>query len=157
MLLGVVSDTHGYFQPKLRELFRGVERILHAGDIDSPAVLEALERIAPVTAVRGNVDRGPLAAAYPSWQVMELEGHRLLLIHRGGKALWGDPTLAAIFQHAQPEVVVYGHTHHAEAGWVDGVYYFNPGLGGRPRLGVAPTAGLLVLEPGRVEGTIHRL
>ncbi len=157
MLVGVVSDTHGYFQPGLRELFRGVERILHAGDIDSPAVLEALERIAPVTAVRGNVDHGTLAAAHPSWQALELEGHRLLLVHRGGKMLWADPTLAAILKRVQPDVVVYGHSHHAEALWEEGVYYFNPGLGGRGRLGIAPTAGLLELTAGRVEGTIHRL
>lgn len=157
MLVGVVSDTHGYFQPGLTYLFEGVERILHAGDIDSQAVLDALERIAPVMAVRGNVDRGPLAAEHPSWQDMEIEGHRLLLIHRGRKLLRADPTLAAILARVQPDVVVYGHSHQAEAVWEDGVYYFNPGLGGRPGLGVAPTAGLLVLEPERVEGTIHRL
>lgn len=157
MLVGVVSDTHGDFQPGLKELFRGVERILHAGDIDSSAVLEALERIAPVTAVRGNMDRGALAAAHPSWQRIEIEGHRLLLIHRGGKMLQADPTLAAIFKQVQPDVVVYGHSHRAEAFWEEGVYYFNPGLGGRPRLGIARTAGLLVLTPAQVDGTIHTL
>ncbi len=156
MLIGVVSDTHGHFQPGLRKLFRGVERILHAGDIGSPAVLVALERLAPVTAVRGNVDSGSPLAGYPLWQEMEVEGHRLLLIHRG-RGPGSDPELARILQRTQPEVVVYGHTHRAEASWVDGVYYFNPGAGGRPRFGVAPTAGLLLLEPGRVEGTIHSL
>ncbi len=157
MLFGVVSDTHGYVQPGLKELFKGVDGILHAGDIDSAAVLDALEEIAPVTAVHGNVDRGLLAASYPSWLDLEVERHRLLLIHRGGKTLQAEPTLAAIFRRVQPDIVVYGHTHHAQAGWEDGVYYFNPGLGGRPRLGVQPSAGLLVVRAGQVEGTIHRL
>lgn len=157
MLLGVVSDTHGYFQPGLKKLFKGVDRILHAGDIDAQSVIEALEEIAPVTAVHGNVDRGLLAASYPAWLDMEVEGHRLLLIHRGGRVLWGEPTLGAILKRVQPDIVVYGHTHHAQAGWQDGAYYFNPGLGGRPRLGIRPSAGLLVVEPGRVEGAIHML
>lgn len=157
MLFGVVSDTHGYFQPGLSRLFKGVDGILHAGDIDSHEVLDALERMAPLTAVHGNVDRGLLAADYPAWLDMEVEGHRLLLIHRGGKLLQAEPTLAAIVERVQPDIVVYGHTHRALAGWEDGVYYMNPGLGGRTRLGIKPSAGLLIVERGRVQGTIHML
>jgi len=157
MLFGVVSDTHGCLRPELKRLFKGVDAILHAGDIGSPSVIAALEEIAPVSAVHGNVDGGLLAADYPSWLDMEVEGHRLLLVHRGGKVLWAEPTLAAILRRVQPDIVVYGHTHRAQAGWEDGVYYFNPGLGGRPRLGIRPSAGLLVVEPGRVEGAIHML
>jgi len=157
MLFGVVSDTHGYFQPGLRKLFKGVDHILHAGDIDSQSVVAALEEIAPVTAVHGNVDRGLLAARYPAWLDMEVEGHRLLLVHRGGRVLQAEPTLAAILRRICPDIVVYGHTHRAQAGWEGSIYSFNPGLGGRPRLGIRPSAGLLVVEPGRVEGTIHML
>ena len=157
MLFGVVSDTHGYFQPGLRKLFKGVDHILHAGDIDSQSVMAAREEIAPVTAVHGNVDRGLLAARYPAWLDMEVEGHRLLLVHRGGRVLQAEPTLAAILRRICPDVVVYGHTHRAQAGWEGSIYSFNPGLGGRPRLGIRPSAGLLVVEPGRVEGTIHML
>ncbi|HOG47034.1 MAG TPA: YfcE family phosphodiesterase, partial [Anaerolineae bacterium] len=119
MLLGVVSDTHGYFQPGLKELFRGVDRILHAGDIDAQGVLDALEEIAPVTAVRGNVDRGRLAADYPAWLDMEVEGHRLLLIHRGGRVLHAEATLAAMLEQVRPDIIVYGHTHQALATWED--------------------------------------
>lgn len=157
MLYGVVSDTHGYFQPGLKKLFKGVDQILHGGDIDSRSVLDALEEIAPVTAVHGNVDHGLLAANNPAWLDLEVEGHRLLLVHRGDRVARAEPTLAAILERVQPDIVVYGHTHRALAGWEDGVYYLNPGLGGRPRLGIKPSAGLLVVEPGRVEGTIHML
>ena len=157
MRFGVIADTHGYFQPRLWQLFGGVDRILHAGDIDSRAVIEALEEIAPVVAVRGNVDRGLLAADYPSWCELEVEGQRLLLIHRGGRVLQADPTLAAIVGRVRPQVVVYGHTHQARAEWEAGVYYFNPGLGGRPRLGVQPSAGLLTVEADHIEGQIVRL
>ena len=157
MLIGVISDTHGYFNPQLRELFRPVELILHAGDIGAQAVIDALERIAPVVAVHGNVDSGLLAASYPSWRVETPAGRPLLLIHRGGKELAGEPELAAILQEARPEVVIYGHSHRAQAEWAGGVYYFNPGLGGRSRFGIRPSAGLLTVEPDRVEGEIYRL
>lgn len=157
MLIGVVSDTHGYFQPRLGELFKDVDQIVHAGDIGAPSVIDALEEIAPVVAVRGNVDYGLLAASYPSWLELDVEGRKVLLLHRGGGILQADPTLAAILQHVRPGVLVYGHTHRALAAWEDGVYCFNPGLGGRPRLGIQPTAGLLTIERDRVEGKILRL
>ena len=154
MLLGVVADSHGWLHPRVRDVFRNVDEILHAGDIDSERVIEDLEQIAPVVAVRGNVDRGALAARYRSWCDLEVEGHRLLLLHRGGKALQGDPQMAAVFRRVCPDIVVYGHTHLAECGWQDGVYYLNPGLGGRPKRGIRSSVALLTVEPGRVEGEI---
>ena len=154
MLFGVIADTHGWFHPRLRDVFRGVDQILHAGDIESGRVIEALEEIAPVIAVRGNVDRGLLAVRYPSWLDMEVEGHRLLLLHRGGKVLQGDQQLAAVVRRVCPDIVVYGHTHLAECGWQDGVYYLNPGLGGRPKRGIRSSVALLTVEPDRVEGEI---
>lgn len=157
MLLGVVADTHGYFNPRLREILRGVDGILHAGDIDSKAVIQALERIAPVAAVRGNVDRGRLAADYPAWREMEIEGHRLLLLHRGGRVLASDATLAAIVARVQPHILVYGHTHQAFVGWEGGIYHFNPGLSGRSRQGVQPSAGILRVEATALEGKILKL
>ncbi len=157
MLFGVVADTHGYFQPRLSALFEGVDQILHAGDIGRREVVEALSEIAPVVAVHGNVDGGQLAVNYPVWTEMEAEGHKLLLIHRGGPAMKAEPTLVAILRRVQPEIVVYGHTHRAQVGWEGGMYYFNPGLGGRSRLGVQPTAGLLSVEAEGVEGKILSL
>ncbi len=154
MLLGVVSDSHGWLNPRVCDVFRDVDEILHAGDIESERVIEALERIAPVVAVRGNVDRGLLAARYRSWCDLEVEGYRLLLVHRGGKVLQADPQLAPILRRVSPDIVVYGHTHLAECGWEDGVYYLNPGLGGRPGRGIRPSVALLTVEPGRVEGEI---
>jgi uncharacterized protein len=154
VLLGVVADTHGFLNPRLKVLFRGVDAILHAGDIEAQAVLDALADTAPVTAVHGNCDRGLLVAEYPAWQELAVEGHKLLLLHRGGKMLRSDLTTSAIVRHVQPDIIVSGHTHQPLVVWEDGVYLFNPGLAGRPHFGQRPTAGLLAISAEKVEGQI---
>src|SRR5215207_6561788 len=110
MLVGVISDTHGSINHYALAALQGVSLILHAGDIGKPAVIDALEEIAPVTAVYGNVDVGtPLARQFPSVQGILLEGVRVYMTHIGGR----PDTLAHSLPEPRPDVYIFGHSHVA--------------------------------------------
>src|SRR5437870_5251748 len=109
MRLGVISDTHGLLRPELFEVFRGVDRILHAGDIGGPEILIELASLAPVTAVWGNTDGPELRRRLPESVAIRIEGFDFLLVH--GHQL-GSPTPEALNQaYPEAEVIVFGHTH----------------------------------------------
>lgn len=137
MRIGVISDTHGTLPPSVDAVFEGVERIVHAGDIGAPWVIDHLEVIAPVVAVRGNMDTGDLGWRLQDQVVVRLGRHRVLVTHQ--------PSHVA--RSGLPEgvsVVITGHTHRAAVEQVDGVLYVNPGsAGGRSRDGRGPTVALL--------------
>lgn len=137
MRIGLISDTHGLLRPEAVERLAGVEHIIHAGDIGAPGVIEGLRRIAPVTAIRGNVDRGAWAAAYPPTEFVKLGGRLFHVLH-DVKQLDLDPVAAGI------DVVVSGHSHRPKIETVDGVLYINPGSAG-PRRFTLPIA-LATLE-----------
>ena len=141
-LVGVVSDTHGLLRPELVKALQGVERIVHAGDVGSPSVLEELRAIAPVVAVRGNNDRGPWASQLPVTQVVEVGEALLYLIHDLGEL---DLDQAAAGFHA----VVSGHSHQPKLERRDGVLYLNPGSIG-PRRFKLPIAFALLRVTGLV-------
>ncbi|MDX1649928.1 MAG: metallophosphoesterase family protein [Myxococcota bacterium] len=147
--IGVISDTHGLVRPEAVEALRGCDRIVHAGDVGKPEVLEALAAIAPVTAVRGNVDRGAWAEELPATEVVEAGPHLLYVLHALDD-LAIDPAAAGF------AAVISGHSHAPGAQTRDGVLYLNPGSAGprRFRLPVA-LARLHVrgarLEPERVD------
>jgi putative phosphoesterase len=125
-LLGVVSDTHGLLRPEVVRALAGVERILHAGDVGHPDVLTQLERLAPVVAVRGNVDHGAWAARLPETAEVEVAGRWLHVLHDlADLAL--DPRAAGF------DVVVFGHSHQPVVERREGVLYLNPGSAGRRR------------------------
>jgi len=155
--IGVVSDTHSHFRPRLRDLFSDVEMILHAGDIGSLRVIQELERIAPVIAVHGNMDRGLVWENYPSMRVLRLQEQNVLLVHRVSQGLREIARRRAIESDEPIDVLVFGHTHRAECVRRDGVLHFNPGLGGMPRSYQTATAGIVTLEDGEVKGEILRL
>jgi hypothetical protein len=147
--IGVISDTHGLLRPEAVEALRGSERIIHAGDIGSRDVLAQLEKIAPLTAVRGNVD-GDWAGAIPFTKVVEVEGVSIYVLH--------------ILQQMdlKPEaagfrLVVYGHSHEPKQEMKNGVLYFNPGSAGPRRFNLPVTVGRLVVGGGRVSGEIIEL
>ena len=150
MRIGVISDTHGLFDRSITRHFAGVEHILHAGDIGPGDVLAQLERIAPVTAVSGNVD-GFDASGIPVEQTVELAGHRVAIYHRlyeGGRLTReGMDVLARI----RPALCVYGHTHKPKAEWRDGVLLFNPGSAGPKRFRLPRAVGLLLFQNGSIE------
>lgn len=154
MLIGVVSDTHGYLNPNLLELLRGVEHILHAGDIGDGQIIEDLGRIAPVTAVRGNNDREGPASLYPLEATELLGGHRFLLTHQVKLPKHMDDPAFKGYKDAGVDVVVYGHSHMAVQQNMGGVLFFNPGAAGKRRFKVVPSIGFLTVEQEQIEGRI---
>ncbi len=142
MLIGVISDTHGYFDPRVLRHFAGVEHILHGGDIGSQAVIERLAGIAPLTAVTGNVDwGGPLDRAYRRAERLELAGCHIYLTHIGDK----PERLAQRLPEPRPDVYIYGHSHIPALERHAGVLFLNPGAAGKPRFGRKPSVALLEL------------
>jgi putative phosphoesterase len=142
LTVGVVSDTHGLVRDEALRALEGSEVILHAGDVGAPEVLDALGRIAPVIAVRGNVDGGGLRLL-PERRSLDLGGVPVLLLH--DRALAGS---------VSETVVVFGHSHQPLAERRDGVLWFNPGSCGPRRFKLPVSLGRLVIEDGRVK---HRL
>ena len=154
MLIGVISDTHGLLRPEAVRALEGSERIVHAGDVGDPAILEELARIAPVTAIRGNVDRGELAMRLPATEVVEAEDARLFMLHdldALGSHLAQDPAEAGF--HA----VLYGHSHRPSREVRDGVLYLNPGSAGPRRFTLPVTVALLTVSGERLEAEIVEL
>ncbi|CAN5811759.1 metallophosphoesterase family protein [soil metagenome] len=147
MKIGIISDTHGLLRPEAVERLAGVDHIIHAGDIGGAGVIEGLRRIAPVTAIRGNVDRGDWAAAYPETARVTLSGRTFHVLH-DRKALDLDPATAGI------DVVVSGHSHHPHIETVDGVLYLNPGSAGPRRFSLPIALATLDLSDGAVRPCI---
>jgi uncharacterized protein len=145
MLVGLISDTHGLMRPEALAALKGVDLILHAGDVGRAAVLDALRAIAPVHAVRGNVDApdGPLRAAID----LHLEGLRVHLSH--GHEL-GSPTPSALAARYDADVIIYGHTHRPLVTQVGPALVVNPGAAGPARFNLKPSIGLLMLPAREV-------
>ena len=146
MLIGVISDTHGLLRPEAVQALRGVELILHAGDIGTQEVVDGLRALAPVTAVRGNCDRGRWTESYPLRQELTLDGVSLLVLHDRSEL------------HLQPvkgfRVVISGHSHKPSIEEKDGVLYLNPGSTGPRRFKLPITLALLTLQGGKVAAEI---
>ncbi|MGF7183499.1 metallophosphoesterase family protein [Tunturiibacter psychrotolerans] len=149
MLIGVISDTHGLLRPEALAALRGVEHILHAGDVGEVAILDALREIAPVTAIRGNVDTSGACAELPATDVVELGGELFYLVH-SVHDLDINPRAAGV------AMVVSGHSHKAKVEVKDGVVYFNPGSAGPRRFSLPVTVGFVTVEDG-VEASVKEL
>jgi len=148
--IGVIADTHGRFDPAIRRHFRGVDHILHAGDIGNQSVIEQLEQIAPVTAVSGNVDDDE-QSVFPSEAVIELAGRRIAIRHilyEGGK-LTKDGR--AFLQENQPDLCIFGHTHQPKVEWFGKTLLFNPGSAGPKRFKLPRGLGILRLCAAEVK------
>ena len=142
MKIGLISDTHGYCDPHVAELFAGVGHILHAGDIGRESVLDELRAIAPVTAVLGNTDHELRNCGYRNVERRTLGGRRFFIIHIGQPRDLGADVKQMIFEGEKPDMVVFGHSHHPEKLVVGGVTFFNPGSAGRSRLGQPRTVAI---------------
>lgn len=147
MRLGLIADTHGLLRPEVFEVFEGVDRILHAGDIGPADLLIELEAIAPVTAVWGNTDGFDVRRRLPEVVETELDGFRVVLVH--GHQL-GVPTPEALNRaYPDAEIIVYGHTHRPLLTLVDQVVtVMNPGGAGRRRFDLPASVGIMELEAG---------
>ena len=146
-VVGVVADTHGLLRPELLAAFAGVDLIVHAGDVGKAAVLSGLETLAPVVAVRGNVDRGVWAERLPRSVRLELGGIRICVFH-GDEEPAEDPAAAGC------RVVIRGHSHQPETIEQGGVFYLNPGSAGPQRFKLPVTALRLSLEDGAVNAEL---
>lgn len=147
-ILGVISDTHGLLRPEARNALEGVDRILHAGDVDDPMTLTLLRAWAPsLTVVRGNMDRGPWARMLPDALTVTVDGFTLYLVHDVAHAP-PDPQADGI------AAVLSGHSHRPANEVRDGVLYFNPGSAGPRRHGCGVSVGKLHLDANGIRGEI---
>ena len=147
VLIGVVADTHGLLRPQALRRLQGVDRIVHAGDIGGPEVLAGLGAVAPVTAVRGNNDRGVWARAIPETAVLAVGRVRLYVLH-DVKALALDPRGPAF------DAVIAGHSHRPSLAERDGVLFMNPGSIGPRRFTLPVAMGFLRVRGAGVRGEI---
>ena len=141
--IGVISDTHGLLRPQALAALGRSAHILHAGDVGTPEILAELGAIAPVTAVRGNVDSGAWAMALPETEVVEFSGVSIYMLH-DRKHLDLNPRAAGF------AAVISGHTHQPKSEIVDGVLYLNPGSAGPRRFRLPTTVAILTLDHGRL-------
>jgi putative phosphoesterase len=150
MRIGIISDTHGLLRPEACERLAGADHILHAGDIGRPEVIAGLREIAPVTAIRGNVDMGSWARRYPDTVRLTLGGRAIHVLHNLAD-LDVDPVAAGI------DVIVSGHSHRPKIETVGGVLYLNPGSAGPRRFTLPIAVATLEVEGDALRPGIHEL
>lgn len=144
-IVGVISDTHGLVRPEAKAALERCDAVVHAGDIGKPEVLEELRSIAPLTAIRGNVDKW--ATEMPDSAVVEIEGRRLYVLHNV-KELDVDPCAEGF------DAVISGHSHKPNIVEEHGVLYLNPGSAGPRRFSLPVAVAILEVSPERLEARI---
>jgi hypothetical protein len=147
ILIGVISDTHGLLRAEAMLALRGSEHIIHAGDVGDPEILRQLRMIAPVTSVRGNIDKGTWAGQLAEFEVVELGGISIYVLHDLAQ-LDLKPEAAGI------AAVIYGHSHVPKQEMRGGVLYFNPGSAGPRRFKLPICVGRVVVGSGKIRGEI---
>jgi uncharacterized protein len=150
MRIGVISDTHGLLRPEALQGLQGADHILHAGDVGSPDILNALRLIAPVTAIRGNIDEGGPCQHLPPTELVELGGHHIYMLHDVNK-LDLNPEAAEI------SAVIAGHSHKPFVEWRRGVLFLNPGSAGPRRFQLPVTFAWLHIETAELSAQIVHL
>jgi putative phosphoesterase len=150
ILIGIISDSHGLLRPEAVGALRGSDHIIHAGDVGAPEILESLAAVAPVTAVRGNVDQAAWARRLPETEVLELGGISIYVLHDIAR-LDLNPKAAGFL------AVISGHSHIPKQESRDGVLYFNPGSAGPRRFKLPVSIGRLRIEGGSLRGELVTL
>ncbi len=150
MRIGILSDTHGLLRPEVLPALAGVQHILHAGDVGDPAILTALAGLAPVTAIRGNIDTHGPCAQLPATEAVELAGHLFYLVHSLGD-LDLNPTAAGVAS------VITGHSHKPLSESRSGVLYLNPGSCGPRRFKLPVTLAIIEATPTTLTPTLITL
>lgn len=151
MIVGIVSDTHGFFHPSLPEFLRDVDLILHAGDVGTTEVLDRLEELAPVHAVWGNVDGQPIRIRANEHLRLEIDGLRFWMTHIGGRPGKWDRAVASGIAADAPDIFICGHSHILRierVGDLGNMLYINPGAAGRQGIHRVKTCVLLELADG---------
>ncbi|RRV71417.1 metallophosphoesterase [Stutzerimonas stutzeri] len=144
MRIGLISDTHGLLRPEAEAALQGCDQIIHAGDIGKPQVLDGLRAIAPLEAIRGNIDTADWAQVLPERLDLRIEGLTLHVLH-DLKQLDIDPLAAGV------DVVIAGHSHKPKVERRDGVLYVNPGSAGPRRFSLPISLALLELNDGQAQ------
>ena len=147
MKIGVISDTHGFLDPRVEEIFAGVNHILHAGDIGYAALILELEFIAPVTAVLGNNDAG---LSFKETEIIEL-AQKKILVHHIVNPLVPSEKIEARIRRERPAAVVFGHTHKKYSETINGIFYFNPGYAGKPKFGAERSVAILHCDQNGIQ------
>ena len=147
MKIGLISDTHGFLDPKVPEIFAGVSHILHAGVIGDDSIIVELKAIAPVTAVLGNTDSSP---TFRITEVVAL-AQRKFFVHHIVNPHALKENLQLQVARERPDAVVFGHTHKAFCETIGGVLYLNPGYAGKPKFGAERRVAILRCQEMRVE------
>ena len=137
--IGLISDTHGLLRPEALEFLRGSDAIIHAGDIGNPGIIPELARLAPVTAIRGNIDKAPWAQTLPATATLDIENTKIYVVHDIAE-LNLDPAAAGF------SAVIYGHSHKPGHHAKHGVLYVNPGSAGPRRFSLPISLGRLLLK-----------
>ena len=147
--IGIISDTHGLLRPEAEQRLAGVNHILHAGDIGRPEIVDTLRRIAPVTAIRGNVDSAEWAREYPDKKLVRLAKKSIYVLH--------DLKTLQVDTGTGIDVIISGHSHVPKIDTVGGVLYLNPGSAGRRRFKLPITLATLEVTPAGIRPKIHDL
>jgi uncharacterized protein len=140
--VGVISDTHGFLDPRIQTIFRSVDHIFHAGDIGPMSLISQIEGLAPVTAVTGNTDFG---VDYPATAVISLEDKKFVIHHIVSLGSPHQP-ITATLERENPDAVIFGHTHRQCCQKHEDVLYVNPGYAGRARRGTERSVAILTLD-----------
>jgi uncharacterized protein len=148
--IGVISDTHGLLRPEAINALRGSDHVIHAGDVGAPEILAELATLAPVTAIRGNIDKASWARKLPETEVLTIDGISIYILHDMAH-------LDLKPQAAGFHVVISGHSHVPKQETRDGVLYFNPGSAGPRRFNLPVTVARLLLKTGKIEPEIITL
>ena len=150
MRIGVISDTHGLLRPEALAALKGVDHILHAGDVGNAEILDSLRAIAPVPAIRGNIDKHGPCAELPPTEFIELAGHNFYMLHDLA-ALDLDPSAASV------SAVISGHSHKPAIEHRNSVLYFNPGSAGPRRFSLPISLGILQISGPHIESQLIEL
>lgn len=141
--IGVISDTHGLYRPEINEIFKGIDLIIHAGDIGKPEVIKLLEESAPVIAVRGNVDIEEWSSKYPAYEEINVNGFNIFIVH--------DVSDFDYKQNNKYKIVIFGHSHKPLMKQWNDTIFFNPGSAGPQRFSLPISAGLILINDGKIE------
>jgi putative phosphoesterase len=150
LFVGLIADTHGLMRPEALDALQKADLIIHAGDIGKPAVLDGLQNLAPVRAIRGNNDRDPWALSLPTHDTVKIGAHTLYVLH--------DITELALDPRASGfSVVISGHSHKPEVKTLNQVLFVNPGSAGPRRFALPVTVAVLALRSDRCDASIIQL
>lgn len=148
--IGVISDTHGLLRPEAQNQLAGVDHIIHAGDIGSPDIVPSLEIIAPVTAIKGNIDQAAWASRFADEETLEIAGHKIFVLHNRND-LEHAPEAAGF------DIIISGHSHKPSIETIDGILYLNPGSAGPRRFTLPIALAILELTGDSILPLIHEI